>query len=151
MSHAESQNRRRVRPVRWWRAFVLASVLLLVACGGSDSNEGASEPAAQPTTETASPPPAPKPKRNRALEAHLRKYLPLGMGSYAKQVGSIVVTDKVTIKTKTSDPNFLYRGTCQTALDLAQEHSGVSDVEVLDANGTVKSSSVGLDACEKRY
>jgi hypothetical protein len=130
---------------------VLASVLLLAACGGGDSNEAAPQPAAQPTTEPAPPPPPPKPKRNRALEAHLRKYLPLGMGSYAKQVKSIIVTDKVTIRTRTSDPSFLYRGTCQTALDLAQEHSGVSDVDVLDAGGTVKSTSVGFDACVKRY
>lgn len=89
-------------------------------------------------------------QRNRALEAHLRKYLPLGMGSHYKQVALVVATDKVTIKTKTADPSFLYRGACQTALDLAQEHSGVTDVEVVDAGGAVKASSVGLTACEER-
>jgi hypothetical protein len=43
---------------------------------------------------------------------------------------------------------FLYRGTCQTALDLAQEHSGVTHVEVRDANGQVRASSVGTGTCD---
>lgn len=142
------------------RALVLASVLALAGCGGNDTNEavpetGSTEVATdavtteQLTTEAERTPP--NPARNKALEAHLRQYLPLGMGSYYQQVASVVVTNTVTITTKTSDPTFLYRGACGTALDLAREYSGVTDVEVLDASGTVKSSSVGTGQCDKRY
>lgn len=74
----------------------------------------------------------------------------MGMGSYYEQVASVVVTDRVTIRTRTADPDFLYFGACGTAWALAEER-GEPDVEVIDANGTVKATSVAREECEKRY
>jgi hypothetical protein len=73
------------------------------------------------------------------------------MGAYYSEIASIAATtEKITIRTKTSDPDFLYRGTCQTALDFASEQ-GATNVEVLDSSGVVKSASNGSSQCDKRY
>jgi hypothetical protein len=123
----------------------VAALVVLSGCANDDAGNGS------PNSRTTNAAATPKHARDRSLEAHLRKYLPLGLGSYHDHAFSVTVTDRVSIVTHSADPKFPYRAACQTALDLASEHSGLTAVEVRDIDYVLKSSSVGTGTCDKRY